>query len=61
MTINLLIHKHKRDMNYNKYMGVGGKIEIGESPYEAIKRGLLKRPGLGIKTQSLKGKHLFSF
>ena len=26
----LLIHKQKPDMNFNKYMGVGGKIEAGE-------------------------------
>ena len=34
----LLIHKQKKDMNYNKYMGVGGKIETGESPLEAAIR-----------------------
>src|SRR5690554_2413344 len=45
----LLIHKHKRDMNYNKYMGVGGKIEIGESPYEAAIRETFEETGLVIQ------------
>ena len=56
----LLIHKQKKDMNYNKYMGVGGKIETGESPLEAAIREAFEETGLVIKP-IFKGKHLFSF
>ncbi|OED59006.1 NUDIX hydrolase [Acholeplasma laidlawii] len=45
----LLIHKHKKDMNFNKYMGVGGKIEFGESPYEAAIRETFEETGLSIE------------
>ena len=46
----LLIHKQKKDMNYNKYMGVGGKIETGESPLEAAIREAFEETGLVIQT-----------
>lgn len=45
----LLIHKQKKDMNYNKYMGVGGKIETGESPLEAAIREAFEETGLVIQ------------
>ncbi|CDR30294.1 8-oxo-dGTP diphosphatase [Acholeplasma oculi] len=34
----LLIHKTKKDMNEGKYLGIGGKIKIGESIEDALIR-----------------------
>ncbi|MBN3490138.1 8-oxo-dGTP diphosphatase [Acholeplasma equirhinis] len=45
----LLILKQKKDMNQNKYSGVGGKIEPGETAYEAAVRETKEETGLTIK------------
>lgn len=45
----LLIHKVKKDMNQNKYMGVGGKIEDNETPYQAAIRETYEETGLTVK------------
>lgn len=37
-TLMLYRNKKKNDLNAGKWIGVGGKIESGESPYEAIVR-----------------------
>jgi 8-oxo-dGTP diphosphatase len=45
----LLIHKQKKDMNFNKFMGVGGKIESNETPNEAAIRETFEETGLTIE------------
>lgn len=37
-TLMLYRNKKKNDLNEGKWIGVGGKIESGESPYEAVVR-----------------------
>ena len=40
----LLLHriKKKKDINEGKWIGVGGKLEPGESPDECVKREILE-------------------
>lgn len=43
----LMIHriKKKNDMNKEKWIGVGGKLEAGESPHECARREILEETG----------------
>ena len=43
----LMIHriKKKNDMNKDKWIGVGGKLESGESPYDCARREILEETG----------------
>lgn len=43
----LLLHriKKKKDINEGKWIGVGGKLEPGESPDECVKREILEETG----------------
>ena len=50
----LLIHKNKRDsFGFSKFNGIGGHIEKGEEPYEAVKREIFEESGLTIEEISL--------
>lgn len=44
----LLIHrvKKKNDENHDKWIGVGGKLEDGESPHDAARREIFEETGL---------------
>ena len=44
----LMLHRIKKenDLNRDKYIGVGGKFEEGESPEECAKREILEETGL---------------
>ena len=46
----LMLHriKKKNDMNHDKWIGVGGKLEAGESPEECVKREVLEETGLSV-------------
>ena len=46
----LMIHrvKKKNDMNKDKWLGVGGKIEEGESPFDCAKREIKEETGLTV-------------
>lgn len=53
----LMMHrtKKKNDMNIDKWIGVGGKFESGETPYECARREILEETGLSVNTLSYRG------
>lgn len=57
----LMMHrvKKKNDINKDKYIGVGGHIEHGESPEDCILREIKEETGLDAKNIRLRG--LLSF
>ncbi len=46
----LMLHRNKKahDLNGGKYIGVGGKLEAGESPEEALLREVKEETGLTL-------------
>lgn len=53
----LLLHRNKRanDIHKGKWIGVGGKFEIGETPEECAKREIFEETGLVAQKLSLCG------
>ena len=53
----LMLHRTKKehDINKDKYIGIGGHIEHGETPTECIKREALEETGLILKNPRLRG------
>ena len=53
----LMLHrtKKKNDINKDKWLGVGGKIEEGESPEECMIREVKEETGLTLKEYQLRG------
>ncbi|MCM8537456.1 MAG: 8-oxo-dGTP diphosphatase [Lentisphaeraceae bacterium] len=56
----LMLHRIKKDedIHKNKWNGLGGKMESGESPEECAKREVLEESGLSIDSPKFAG-HLF--
>ncbi|MBS4749856.1 NUDIX domain-containing protein [Granulicatella sp. zg-ZJ] len=56
-TSYLLLHRHKKkhDVHQGKWIGVGGKVERGETPEECIKREVLEETGLVLNNPKLNG------
>jgi len=46
--------KKKNDINKDKWLGIGGKFEDGESPEECIIREVKEETGLTLKTYQLR-------
>ncbi|MDP4115918.1 MAG: 8-oxo-dGTP diphosphatase [Bacteroidota bacterium] len=53
----LMLHRIKKenDMHKDKWNGLGGKLEIGESPEECVLREIKEESGLTLKSVKLKG------
>ena len=53
----LMLHRTKKenDMHEGKWVGVGGKLEKGESPEECAKREILEETGLTAHELKLRG------
>ena len=53
----LMLHrvKKEKDINKDKWIGIGGHIEDGESPDECIVRETLEETGLTLNSYSLRG------
>lgn len=54
----LMLHrtKKKNDGSFEKWLGVGGKIELGESPEECILRETKEETGLNLTDYKYRGK-----
>lgn len=59
----LMLHRTKKenDVNKGKWIGVGGKLEVGESPEECIKREILEETGYTAKNVDFKGIVVFNY
>lgn len=53
----LMLHrvKKKQDMNYDKWLGVGGKFQEGESPEDCILRETLEETGFTLTEYRYRG------
>ena len=53
----LMLHriKKKNDMNHDKWIGVGGKFEFGESPEECMLREVQEETGLTLTSWRYRG------
>ncbi len=53
----LMIHRTKKenDLNRDKWIGIGGHLEEGESPEECIRREMLEETGLTLLDAKLRG------
>ena len=53
----LMIHriKKKNDPNKDKWIGIGGKLEAGESPFDCIRREVYEETGLVLDKVNYRG------
>lgn len=53
----LMLHRTKKehDINKDKFIGVGGHVEHGESPEDCIRREVLEETGLHLQSMRLRG------
>ena len=53
----LMIHrvKKKNDMNKDKWVGVGGKLEEGESPFDCARREIKEETGVDVRDLNYRG------
>ena len=59
----LMLHRVKKqgDMNHDKYIGVGGHFEYGESPDECLRREVLEETGMTLVNYRARGIVTFSY
>ena len=53
----LMMHRTKKenDENHDKWIGIGGKFEAGESPFDCARREIFEETGLYAKKLSYRG------
>ena len=53
----LMIHrtKKKNDANHDKWLGIGGRLEPGESPFDCARREAFEETGLTVNKLSYRG------
>lgn len=53
----LMLHrvKKKNDMNHDKWIGIGGKLETGESPFDCARREITEETGLTALSLKYRG------
>ena len=53
----LMLHRTKKenDLNHDKWIGVGGKLEEGETPEECLLREVKEETGLTLTSYRLRG------
>ena len=53
----LMIHrvKKKNDANHDKWIGIGGKFEAGESPFDCARREIFEECGIRVKKLRYRG------
>ena len=53
----LMIHrvKKKNDMNHDKWLGIGGKFEAGESPFDCARREIREEAGIDVQDLCYRG------
>ena len=53
----LMLHRTKKenDENKDKWIGIGGKLEAGESPFDCARREVYEEVGLKLKNLSYRG------
>ena len=53
----LMIHRIKKtdDPNKDKWIGIGGKLEAGESPFDCVRREVLEETGLTLDKVNYRG------
>lgn len=59
----LMLHRIKKDhdINQGKWIGIGGKLEAGESPEECLLREVREETGLSLTSFRLRGMVTFNF
>lgn len=57
----LMLHrvKKEKDMNKDKWVGIGGKTEEGESPYDCVRREIREETGLSADVLRYRGMITF--
>ena len=53
----LMLHrvKKKNDINHDKWIGIGGKLEEGESPHDCVIREAKEETGLNLISPKYRG------
>ena len=54
-TLMLYRNKKEKDINKNKYIGLGGRFEAGESPEECLVREIEEEAGVRLTSYRLRG------